>query len=103
MASEELVLPKMHNNEKTGSSDEEDVWFDIPDELEAYADCPGTPHIQKFLGSSQENAFPTSVSLLTISSAHDGLPLIAILLLRHIGMQCPGWSKQGDQRISTAA
>ncbi len=39
----------MRNSEKTGSSDEEDVWFDIPDELEDYADCPGTPHIQKFL------------------------------------------------------
>ena len=31
----------MHNYDKSGPNDEEDVWFDVLDDADCYEDCSG--------------------------------------------------------------
>ena len=61
----------MHDCSKSGSNDEEDVWFDVLDEPERYEHCSGTLFNTSVFGFVAIVACALSISLLPASPAHD--------------------------------
>lgn len=58
------LLPSLHECGKSGSNDEDEVWFDVLDEPESYEDCSGTSHMDCTVVDAHRAVLSTFLSFL---------------------------------------